>query len=122
MEPDTSIELVGRLEGPLHFRLFLQPLVASIFGLLDGKADAKAGNPPYFWSMTKATPQARRALIRHGWERIGKVFILAVALDCTFQFIVNNAIAILPALLVAAILAILPYLLFRGFVNRFLSR
>ena len=72
--------------------------------------------------VTNVPPQERQALIKHGWARIGKVFILAFVLDCAFQFAVHKSIAILPAIIVAAILAILPYLFLRGLINRVKSK
>ena len=122
MEPDITFQLFGRFDGPLNLRLILQPCVAAIFGYLDGTKDAKDGAPPYFWSVTNVPPQERQALIKHGWARIGKVFILAFVLDCAFQFAVHKSIAILPAIIVAAILAILPYLFLRGLINRVKSK
>jgi hypothetical protein len=43
--------LIDRVSGPMKFRLVLQPLMASICAILAGLRDAKAGNPPYFWSL-----------------------------------------------------------------------
>ena len=118
MEPESTWQLFERLAGPLNLRLILQPTIAAIFGYLDGAKDAKTGAPPYFWSVATVSVEERRALIKHGWARIGKVFILAFALDCAFQFAVHKSIDILPAVLIATILAILPYLFLRGLVNR----
>jgi hypothetical protein len=39
--------LLARLSGPGAFRFVLQPLVAVLLGIRDGRADAKAGRPPY---------------------------------------------------------------------------
>ena len=122
MEPETTFQLFGRFDGPLHLRLILQPCIAAIFGYLDGTKDARDGAPPYFWSVTHVSPQERQALIKHGWSRIGKVCILAFAFDCAFQYAVYKSIAILPAIAVAAILAVLPYLFFRGLINRLKSK
>lgn len=122
MEPETPFQLFGRIDGPLHFRLILQPLMAAIFGYLDGIKDAKAGAPPYFWALKKVGIDERKAMIRQGWESIGKVFILAFSLDCVFQYIVYKSIGFVLAFLIASILAILPYLILRGIVNRMNSR
>ena len=119
---NESIELFGRLDGPLNLRLILQPCIAAIFGYLDGSKDAKAGAPPYFWSIAKATVDERHSLIKHGWGSVGKVFILAFVLDTLFQYLVAHSVAILGSILVAVILAILPYLFLRGAVNRWRSR
>ncbi len=121
MEPDT-FQLFDRLEGPLHLRLILQPCIAAIFGYLDGVKDARAGAPPYFWRVANVPQAERQALIKHGWASVGKVFILAFLFDCVFQYVSFKSIAILPAIAVAVILAILPYLFLRGLVNRLKSR
>ncbi len=114
-------EWFGRIEGPLNLRLIIQPCIAAILGYLDGTKDARAGVPPYFWSMTNIPREERRVLIKNGWARIGKVFIIALVLDCAFQYAVDKSIHILPAVLIAIILAILPYLVLRGLVNRIKS-
>ena len=62
MEPD-SVQMFERLTGPLNLRLVLQPCIAAIFGYLDGSKDAKAGAPPYFWSVTKVPQEERRAFL-----------------------------------------------------------
>ncbi len=49
--------------------------------------------------------------MRQGWGRIAKVFIMAVAIDCIYQIIAEKWIYIGEALVVAAILAVVPYLL-----------
>src|SRR6266508_4038809 len=79
--------IFGRLDGPLHFRFFLQPLMATIFAIRDGLGDARAGRPPYFWSLfTDRT--ARRDMLRDGWKSVSKIFILAAVLDVIYQLIV----------------------------------
>ena len=121
MENET-IEGLGRLNGPLSLRLFLQPAIAAIIGFRDGARDSDKGAPPYFWSLAHVPQDERRNLIRNGWASVGKVFIIAFVLDCVFQYLVTSSVAILGALAVAVILAILPYLLFRGAINRWKSR
>ena len=118
---NEAIEWFGRLDGPLDLRVFLQPTIAAIFGFRDGARDAVNGAPPYFWNITQVSPEERRAQIRNGWASVGKVFIIAFVLDSVFQYIVSNQIAILGSIVIAVILAILPYLFFRGAVNRWKS-
>ena len=110
-----------RIDGPLHFRLVLQPLMATIFATIAGVKDAKAGRAPYFWSLF-AEPQNRKALLRDGWKSIGKVFMLAVVLDVIFQIKELQAVYPIETLMVAILLAIVPYLLIRGPVTRLLSK
>jgi hypothetical protein len=76
--------LADRVSGPMKFRLVLQPVMASIFAILAGLNDAKAGKPPYGWALV--TDSAHRAdMLRDGWRSVGKIFVLAVALDVAYQ-------------------------------------
>jgi hypothetical protein len=109
--------LFSRLDGPLHFRFVMQPLMAITFAVIDGIKDAKMGRPAYFWAMVK-NPEERRELLRIGWKRIGKIFILAVILDVIYQIKVYRWFYPGETLAVAILLAIVPYLLVRGPVDR----
>jgi hypothetical protein len=110
-------DLIGRLTGPLTLRLYLQPAMAMIFAVRDGVRDARAGRPPYLWRVF-THPEERRALIRDEWKAIGKVFILAIVLDLVYQFVVFRWVYPVETLDVAIILAVLPYSLLRGPINR----
>jgi len=46
-------DLVGRLSGPLKFRLVLQPVMALIAAVISGLKDARLDKPPYFWALIK---------------------------------------------------------------------
>jgi len=50
------------------------------------------------------------------------VFILAMVLDSIYQLIVHRGVYVLELLITAAILAIVPYVLIRGPVNRIARR
>ena len=110
-------DFVGRFDGPLHFRLFVQPLVASLIAVRDGRHDARQGRGAYLWSVLTDGTQ-RRHLLLHGWQGVSKVFALAVVLDFIYQFIAWRELRPLQALLTAAVLALIPYVLLRGPVNR----
>jgi hypothetical protein len=110
-------DLFARLDGPLHFRLIVQPLMATIFAVIDGVKDAKTGKPAYFWALL-TTPGYRKELVKEGWKSVGKIFILAIVLDVVYQVIVHSSVYPGELLLVAFVLAILPYLVVRGPVNR----
>jgi hypothetical protein len=113
--------MLQRISGPLKFRLFLQPAMALFFAVRNGLSDARQGKPPYFWGLFTHGAD-RRAMLQNGWKSIGKVFILAIVLDVIFQLIVLRWVYPGEALMVAVILAIVPYLLVRGPVNRIASR
>jgi len=40
--------LLGRVGGPMTFRIILQPIMAAIFAVRSGLKDAKEGKPAYF--------------------------------------------------------------------------
>jgi hypothetical protein len=113
--------MAARVSGPMKFRLLLQPAMAAIFAIRSGLKDAKAGRPPYFWSVA-TDPIQRADLIKDGWKSVGKVFILALVLDVVFQLIELHFVYPGEAVAVAFILAIVPYLVLRGLVTRLASR
>jgi hypothetical protein len=108
--------LFERLDGPLHFRFFVQPLVALIFGFLDGWKDAAGGKPVYLWTII-LDPGSRKAFLQNGWKAIGRIFVLAVVLDMVYQAEVLRRIYPGEMLTVAFLLTIVPYVLIRDAVN-----
>lgn len=116
-----SESLIGRVSGPMHFRLFLQPVMAVVFAVMAGLADAKSGKPPYFWALL-TNPEHRRDMIKDGWKDVSKVFVMAIIMDVIYQYIVAKFIYPGEALLVAFLLAIVPYLLLRGLITRIARR
>lgn len=65
----TVGDLVARVSGPMKFRLVLQPVMAAIFPVLGGLKDAKAGIPPYLWTLfTKSA--SRPELLKEGWRSV----------------------------------------------------
>ena len=113
--------LIDRVSGPMKFRLILQPLMAIIFAVRAGLKDAKEGKVPYNWALI-SDPDHRWALLRSGWKSAGKVFVIAILIDLVYQWIVFRRFYPLEALLVAVILAFIPYLLIRGPVTRIVRR
>jgi hypothetical protein len=110
-------DMVARVSGPMKFRLIMQPAMAIFFAIRSGLADAREGRPPYFWALLTGET-SRETMIENGWKSIGRVFILAVALDVVYQLIVYRWVYPIQALTVAFILAIVPYLVLRGLVTR----
>ena len=113
--------LADRITGPLHMRLVVQPVMASLFAVIDGLQDATARKPPYLWSMV-GNPARRRALLKHGWHSVGKIFAIAVALDVAYQLAVQGFVYVGETIIVAFLLAIVPYVLLRGPVTRIATR
>jgi hypothetical protein len=79
-------DLGSRLTGPLSFRLILQPAMALFFGIRDGMRDARAGRSPYSWALV--SDPVRGPELREAWRAVGRVFLLAVAMDAIYQYLV----------------------------------
>jgi Ca2+/Na+ antiporter len=61
-------------------------------------------------------------MLKDGWKSVGKVFILALVLDVVFQVMVLGTVYPVETLIVALLLAIVPYLLLRGLVTRLMRK
>ena len=115
------LNITDRVGGPMTFRIILQPLMAALLALRAGLKDAQLGRPPYFWTLL--TDQSQRGdLIREGWKSIARVFFLAIIMDVIYQLIVLGWVYPLELILIAILLAVVPYLLIRGPVNRLVRR
>src|SRR5215475_1472323 len=110
-------QLLARVSGPMKFRLVLQPVMSCFFAIRSGLADAKEGKPPYFWALL-SNPDHREDMIKNLWKDVGRVFLLALAMDVVYQLIVLHFVYPGEAIIVAVVLAIVPYLIVRGLVTR----
>jgi hypothetical protein len=113
--------LIGRVTGPMKLRLVLQPIMASVFAIIAGLKDAKAGKPPYLWGLLH-DPAQRKEMLQSGWKSVGKVFVLALLLDVVYQVIEQARVYPFEVILVGFLLAIAPDVLVRGLVTRLASR
>ena len=104
-------QMIGRVSGPLNFRLFVMPTVVTILAIRAGLRDAREGKPPILTRLIST--DKRRRLIRSALRDIGKVFIVAVVLDSIYQLFVLREFHLLQALFVAVVCAIMPYVLIR---------
>jgi hypothetical protein len=109
--------MVARVSGPMKLRLFLQPTMAAIFAIRSGLKDAREGRPAFLWTVL-TDPTSRDYLIKDGWKGIGKVFLIAMALDIVYQLIVAKFIYPLEVVVTAFLLAIVPYICLRGLTTR----
>ena len=113
--------MAARVTGPMQLRLLLQPLMASIFAIRSGLADAKAGKTPYFWALF-SDPVHRVEMVKDGWKSVGKVFVLALILDVIYQIVATRFVYVGEAITTALLLAIAPYLILRGLVTRLVRK
>ena len=115
-------DLLGRLHGPMNVRIYIQPAIAAILAILAGLRDAREGKPAFFWALFSSNPHDRRGLLREAWKDIAKVFAVAIALDVVYQFMVLRMFYPIEAMVVAILLAVVPYLLLRAAVGRLFGR
>jgi hypothetical protein len=112
--------LLARDSGPLHFRLILQPLVATVLAIRAGWAEAWEGRPIFFWTLVRE-PAKARTMLRNLWTFVGTVFLVAVALDVVYQLIVFQWVYPVETLIVATMLALVPCMVVRAIGNRIVT-
>ncbi len=118
---DRYEHLVGRVGGPLNFRLLIMPLVVTFFAVRAAMRDSRAGQPPFFRTLL-LKPAERSWLVRSGLKDVGKIIIVAVVLDTIYQLTVLKAFYLGELLLVVMWSAILPYLVVRSAASPLMRR
>jgi hypothetical protein len=113
--------LLARVGGPMTFRIILQPAMALLLALKAGFKDAREGRPPFLWTVV-TDPLQRAELLRQAWKAIARVFVLAIVMDLIYQWIVQRWIYPLETIIVAILLAVVPYVVLRGPINRIARR
>jgi hypothetical protein len=111
-------DLLGRPSGPMSFRFVLQPSMAAIAAIREGRKDARTGRAPYFWTIVD-NPRKRVERLGEGLTATARIILLGLTMDVVYQFLVFNTFYPDEALVVALLLAFVPYLLIRGPVTRF---
>jgi hypothetical protein len=99
----------------------LQPLTAVVIAGLAGLKDARAGRTAYCWALL-ANPVERRKLLREGWRDVARVFAFAVIVDLIYEVIAFRRVFPGESLIVATLLALLPYPFVRSFVSLIVCR
>lgn len=121
MESELTNELVQRVNGPFSLRLLLQPTMAVLFALRDGRADAQAGVEPYL-SRIFFRPGQRRETVASAWASVGKVLVIAFLLDIAFQLATGGGFSPIESAVMASLLCSIPYTILRGPSARFFMR
>jgi hypothetical protein len=114
---DRGEHLLGRASGPLHFRLFVMPLVVTFLAIRAHLRDVREGKPTRLLAFLR-DPTERRRLRRSALRDIGKVFIVACVLDITYQILVLRSFYPGEMLVIAVGCAVVPYVLVRGPITR----
>ncbi len=116
-------DLIARIDGPMKFRIILQPLVSIYFAYKAGRRDAVSGEAPYFIGLITGKGDTK-ALAKQGWKDVGKVFTLAIIMDIIYQLLLiykfetQSTIYLGEMLVTSIMLSFVPYILFRGLFNR----
>jgi len=109
--------MLDRTGGPMTFRFFLQPVMASIAALFDGIKDARAGRSSYLWTIL--TDPARRAgRLHEGLISTARIILLGLCMDVIYQLIEFETFHPAETVIIALLLALVPYVLMRGPVAR----
>jgi hypothetical protein len=109
--------ILGRATGPLNFRLVVMPIVVTVLAVRAHLRDVREGRPTELGAFFK-DPVERTRLIRSGLKEFGKVFVVAVVLDTTYQLIVFRWVYPGEVLFIAVACAVVPYVLVRGLIMR----
>jgi hypothetical protein len=113
-------DLPKRLFGPGRFRFLLQPAMAGAFGVAAGRADARAGRPPYLWSLVFGS-EDRGQLLRGAFGDVANLLLAGVLVDSACQWLVLGASYPGAALVVGPVLIAAPYAVARALANRVAS-
>jgi hypothetical protein len=110
-------DLVERPDEPMRFRFILQPVMAALAAIHDGRKDARAGRSPYLMTVLR-NPQKRVGRLREGLNATARIILLGLVMDVIYQLIVLKTFYPNEALVIAVLLAFVPYLILRGLVLR----
>ena len=103
-------DMVARLSGPGRLRFTLQPAVATILGVRDGKRDARLDLPPFLWSLA-CHKVHKPYFLRSAVASVQDLVAVAILLDMISQFLIFRFVH--PGALIA-----LPYALSRSMAHR----
>ncbi len=114
-------DLAERPSAPMAFRFILQPLMATIAATIHGLRDARRGRSPYLRTLLR-DPQERTELLREGLNATARIILLGLAMDVIYQIIFLKMFYPAEALVIALLLAFVPYVVVRGLVTRIARR
>ena len=95
-------DIQDRIHGPMTFRFYLQPIMALIAAIPDGIHDARSVQHDKLW---------------HGLLAIARIILLGLSMDVIYQYKVLDQFYPAEAVMMAILLAVLPYFLFRWIIG-----
>jgi len=109
-------DIADRLHGPMTFRFYLQPAMALLAATPDGIRDARAGHKAFFWSaLWDSTATTGR--LKEGIASVARVILLGLSMDVIYQLKVLDQFYPVEAVMMAILLAVLPYFIFRWIIE-----
>ena len=109
-------DIFAREHGPMTFRLYLQPAMAAFAALHDGINDTRYGHKSFFWTAA-LDPTRPGGRLREGLVATARIVLLGISMDVIYQLRVLHTFYPVEAVLMAVLLAVLPYFVFRWIVE-----
>jgi hypothetical protein len=106
-------DIPKRLAGPGRLRFFFQPAMAIFLGWRAGRADARAGRPPFLRGLLLHA-EHRAAVVRDTIDGIAVLLLMGILLDSAFQWVLLGTSYPGAALVVGPVLITVPYLASRA--------
>jgi hypothetical protein len=113
--------LTTRPGASLSFRFILQPAIAAMTGIADGLKDARRNRSPFFTAVL-TEPAERISRLNEGLNATARILLLGIAVDVIYQRIEFESFYPIESLLIALLLAFVPYCIIRGLVARAWSK
>ncbi len=116
----TVIErVIARVTGPMSLRFVLQPAMAILLGIRDGRLDSRAGAPPFGWALVFM--KGRRAALKSALNALLVPIIVGSVMDAIAQYLIFHQVRPGFALVVGTLVMGLPYVAARGISNRIIT-
>ena len=109
-------DIFAREHGPMTFRFYLQPLMAAIAALHDGTRDTRFGHKSFFWTAA-LDPTKHGGRLREGLTSTARIVLLGLSMDVIYQHKVLHTFYPVEAVMMAVLLAVVPYFVFRWIVE-----
>jgi len=110
-------DLIERPTEPMKFRFVLQPTMAAITAIRDGLKDARTGRTPFLVAMFRY-PEKRIERLDEGLNATARIILLGLVMDTVYQILVLKRFYPNEALIIALVLAFVPYVIVRELVVR----
>lgn len=112
-------DLIARPSGPFELRFALQPAMAALLAARDSIEDARRSR--YFWTVW--TDRSRGgSRLKEDMRAVARVLILAALMDILYQIIALHGLRPLETVVIALLLALVPYQILRGATDRIAKR